>query len=454
MLKILNQYKDTKEKHISLELYGDYNCNCCSFLSCVKKYKRLLKRILSGKLSPTQLVNVQETIVEVIQAVNNDDFECEYFDKKLVSHMYRMLVNLALQIYVIGLEPYRMTTLTISNYHWDLYNPHEVTRMIDVSRQLLNDNPNQFIVIADLCLGNIQYGDLLIKRDGEIIGAEVKEGEKNQFIMDLVIRDEDNPFSEDKDVKHFERVKRQWIRGEKIKERLSAGMDFDGDAEGIYYGIPYFIDGIADYSDRFKEALMGAYEHYYKEIRIDDAISIITVNDAAYRSSQHEMAPPCLHKLFKQARMRCCKSESYIEDIAALFNQEESDEGELLFLYNEVMFIPGMIQPCFWGATEDMMINLLFKSIQIYIIIRIEVLFDYLRNHGLKVYPKKWRGRKVGFRYKNKYWAIEERGEDNTTSIPVLFSVDHLYRMAYGLYTSEGIKDYLKNSIDMLKRMG
>lgn len=439
----------------SCVVYEGHSCHDCNRIRYACLYKQLYKKITSCELEPRELIDVQRTIFETVLELQQEEMKCDYFDKEDKIIEFRMLVTVALQIYVVGADPYNIISLnTDLKYDNDLFNIIEIERLFQDAIEVLEEAPSSFIIISDLCLGNMQFGDLIVGDEREIKGIEVKSGEKNKIIGELVLEGNNNPYNKESnktDWNHFERFKRQWMRLQLIQERVNA----DGyiDSQKAIVVSRYWDRNYDNYEKVFVRAMQEAEKHLFHEIIVDNCISIITINKAAQQSASKHLAPPCLYLMLKDLiRMPLKRGEKRAFN---KFNASNFPDCEI-FPYYAVLHDYGAVQPYLWGVTDKQMVFLIEYGIEIMIKINLESLFDYLHQQGFKIYPMKLypqKGMPVSYlyKYKNKYWSIEH--EDYGFEGATAFTIDTIKRISCGMYTSKGLADYLRSLCENVERI-
>ena len=133
-------------------------------------YFALYETINFKKLTPLQTLDIQIIVFWVLELLKNakcatkeDSIELED-----IIYYYRNLVNNVLNRYILDLEIYDMGKLTTSS---DMYSGYEAKNMyqyISYIYDYYRDEGEKHIVITDLCVGNIQAGDLILKEDGHV----------------------------------------------------------------------------------------------------------------------------------------------------------------------------------------------------------------------------------------------------------------------------------------------
>lgn len=281
---------------MSLYQYDNLSCLSCNRLKYVCLYKQLYRSIRSGDLKPEEVLDTQRYILYAIIELRSEE-GCEYFSVEDTVIMFRMLVTMMLQIYVIGVDPFNLVALNADlDYDNDIYNQQEITKLLDYAEQYLKKHRRTYIVVSDLCLGNLQFGDLLINNKGTFRGIEVKSGKKNRKITKLVYKGKKNPYDKatnKTDWKHFERAKKQWERSKIISQQLQSKYYFNGDKGIVVY--PYWADEYDSYGEILSNIIKDSHKQLYREVIIDENISIISINRAAYKAYKKELAPPCLY---------------------------------------------------------------------------------------------------------------------------------------------------------------
>ena len=428
---------DFEEYIRSLYEYDYLPCQHCNRLKYICSYKQLYSVIQQEELQPGDLIDIQRIVFETIIELQSEE-GCEYFDIEGTIVLFRMLVIMMLQKYVIGIDPYYLVALNYDmEYENDLFNQQEIDKLLDYADKLLIENKNMFIIISDLCLGNLQFGDLLINDKGTVKAFEVKFGEKNLKISEQVYRGKDNPYDREKsktDWKHFERAKKQRERYAIISQRLNSKFYIDVEKRiGIYQ---YGMDEFDSYKEIFITAIKESREHLYREVIVDDNISIITINRAAFKTCHNELAPPCIFLMYKDL-LHCSIEDNEISMVKKFYSSRINDYE--LYSYNSVIFDYSAPQPYIWGVTDVSMTDLFDHGVEVFIRIKLEGLFDYLRNQGLKIYPKKRMPSPFLLIHNNKNWMIDYDGHG-----PLAFTHDTLKRIFCGFYTSKGLADLLK----------
>ena len=425
--------------------YERFSCHNCKRIKYACIYRQLYRKIISCELEPRELIDIQRTIFENVLELQQEEKKCDYFDKADKIIEFRMLVTMALQLYIIGIDPYSIISLnTDLNYDNDLFNEKEIKRLFDDAEEVLEEEPFSFIVISDLCLGNMQFGDLIVGNEKEIKGIEVKSGEKNKIICELVLEGKSNPYNKETnktDWKHFERFKKQWERDQLIQERGNA----DGyiDPQRAMVVSKYWDRDYDNYEKVFARALKKAENHLFQEIKVDRCISIITINKAAQQYDSRILPPPCLYLMLKDLiHLPLKRGEKRALDKFC----DNDFPGYEIYPYYDVLHDHGAVQPYLWGATDRQMMYVLEYGIEILIKIKIEALFDYLQQQGFKIYHKKLYPQKGismqdFYKFKDKYWFIEH--EDYGIEGSIVFTNDIIKRISCGMYTSKGLAEYL-----------
>ena len=435
--------------HFNLD-YRDKDCEGCIKIRHQKLYMQLYKKIVSGKLSPTQLLNVQEKIYHAVLSVRRYDGSCNYYDKLKEEYKFRTLVIIALQIYAIGPDPYELRSLTTSDSRNDLFNDKEIAGLLRVAKSIVRKKSKCHIIVSDLCIGNLQLGDLIVSEGNKVVSYEVKTGEKNIEIVNKVRSCKENPYTSPIDREHFNRVKKQRDRRQLIINRFQTGYFTEHSNDGTHFYIPYWIEGIDEYSETFKKALKEARHNIYKKTTVDDQISIITINRAAYLEEQGLVSPQCISNINRGAELLCKYDSIQASHLEQFDSKHKNEIDNTVFYYNDVLRNTDAPQPYLWGIDGKTVSALYEDTLQVFTEIKIDYLFNYLRENGFKVYERRRINEKNAFVKDNKNWVVENTSI--STYCPLIVTEDYIRRIRYGMYTSEGIALFLKKLSEFIEQ--
>ena len=186
---ITNKLREFEEYLMAFDMYEGHRCDCCSKLMYICLYKQIYRRIVSRELSPEELLGVQREVFQIIIDLRKKEENCVFFDVNNMVRMFRMLINTSLQVYILGPDPYNMVVLNEDQkYDNDLFNEKEIASLLNNAEEYLRTHKKVHLIISDLCLGNLQFGDFITNEHGRINGVEVKRGRKNKRISKRVYK--------------------------------------------------------------------------------------------------------------------------------------------------------------------------------------------------------------------------------------------------------------------------
>lgn len=405
-----------------------------------KLYQKLYDRINSGKLTPLEVINIQEDILNIVETLKSEaknPLLYEIYNYEYLIETFRMLVNNILSIYVIGTDITVIRKLTTSQYGEDNYNVANINYYFEICHNAIKEYHNIYLVVLDLCMGNLQLGDIIYRYGKTFDYLEVKKDTpKNNAMIEALMNNDDNPFTEKHDIQQFERIKKQHKRNLGIINKLESPYSITNNGVTL----PYNLRHIKKFSNKFNKAVNSAQNQLCKEIKVDSCVSIITADiecinyicdDKPLQALQHAQGK--YRKPHKNLRVNE-ELQNWITNVP--------EDGITKILYNNVLQEAFLPQPYLAGIRGQEISKILTGKIGIYIKIDIEKLFQKLRDEGFAIYPKKGSYSPAEFYYKKKNWIIKKK-DDKDEGFPLGLSIIH--RIAYAFYTTDDIIYFIKN---------
>ena len=396
-----------------------------------ERYMELYEKIQSGTLNAKGIIDTQFEIFNTIETLKKSAKNKKLYKIINFEYLYdvwRMLANNILDKYIFNCDPIVIRKLSLNDYRQDNYDSIHIKRYLEIAYEFLEEMPGALMVITDLCLGSIKWGDIIRAYGNEIKGVEIKSGTpKNLQIMNAVETGNINRILTKYDEKQFRRIQKQFIRMDEISKVMSEKNIYVMD-DGVLY--PYFLDGISSYKAIFREEVVKPC-NLFRNVDVDDCISF-SINN----TSGQNMLMTC-----KENELICCMCKYGDELNAWAENHYKYNEVEnadvFVITYNEVLRNPYFPQPSSLNISADVIREMLNGSKAIQISINIEKLFEAIRQHGYKVYPKKTQEKPSDFVYKQKRWIIQKNDIKNQ------FSYMLINRIAFACYSTKGILQFI-----------
>lgn len=400
------------------------------------KYIDAYEQINKGDLTATEIIEMQHSIfdtVEEIKTLANDSEVKACVNVEDLIHGWRLLVNNILALYVIGLEPVNMRKLSTNQYGNDNYDAKNIELYFAHARRWIDEHEGSIVIINDLCEGNIEWGDIIIKEGNEISGIEIKSGSKKNIEILQAIDEGIDAFSFDaeNDRLQYERLLRQRRKMDEISSKLNVeGLLFQND--GIAF--PMLIPWLNNYSKEFCCFCESVCKHFFQGKKIDECIKLVSINKSLEEIVIEGDFQEALQVFSRYGREETEAYFSFLEE----YREENADKGCLLEIYNEVLrdaFIP---QPYSFRCPSSVLRAIITGEVAFITVIDIETLFCKIRGRGYKVYSQRGHKDRTDFLYKNKRVIIE-----NPAGIKIQFSRTFITRIVYAFYDTEALLGFI-----------
>lgn len=394
---------------------------------------KLYKVINFNYLSPREVLCVQSIILQMLEKLKSTPINSE--NKREVEDIvfyFRSLVNNILCKYFFEGEMYYMSSLTTKSNIFSDYEYKNVKYYIEIADAMLLEDKGRYVVITDLCVGNIQAGDIIVKNNSGVSFIEIKKPSKhNDAILDSIINEKPIKLCSEYDKKQYERLKRQKERFDEIEAQISL-LPLNIGEYGVTY--PLLDENIKTYKRKLLIAIKMARYFVHNIIKVDSIVTIHTINNARINIYEKEILDSVALKRMRRYSCICISNRRIIENTKYFL----ANIGENTFEYNVCIDMPYAPQPYIYKIPMNIIKKLYYRDLQIFISIDFEALFDKMKQLGYKVYKKKSGDNKL-FRYKNSCWYFEKNDTKGFIGNAIV------ERIVFGLYTSN---DYVNAICD------
>jgi hypothetical protein len=410
-----------------------------------KEHLKLYNEIVSKKLNGIKLLIIQIKVYFLIEKISiknigfNKSIEVDdsilhkcYENNKLGIRNLRLLINEALSIYICDEHNEVMRCLNISDCENDNYDSKNIREYLVYAFRKTIFKHEAYYIICDLCLGNLQCGDLIYRISNEVNYLELKKGRINNRIRELIEKKElpDNESASFN--KHYRRVLKQIERHSKIDEYLSCPI-----LQGEMIRLPRVKrEEAISYVDILNKLYEGINEKQLLELtkKVDNNITLMLCKEnILFLANNLEEVINVTDKAINQEMLSYIK---YFKEKMRILADSKYEE-----IYNNIIEDPYIVRPFQLGINPNLYSKLMFNELVLFIFIDVNGIFQLLRDEGYKVYPKKGTANPLYFRMNNKNYIIEKDGKQ------IYFTLGVFERLITEMLTTEGLVDYINKTL-------
>lgn len=397
-------------------IINNLNCEISEYFNTYwmfHKEKYSSERILDLQVMINERINKYMKIIEDINCL--EFFEVKYktniVTNKIIVDNYYYLINLYHLLvddiiikYVCDGQCSLFAQIVDDSQKNTNYNYEMISQYLEIAKDDYC-KMNQVVVISDLSSFNLSCGDIIIySLENGFNYVEVKLGDKNYELCNMILRGKIDDNLSSNDLKHINRIKKQFSKHEKIDNEY--GLPMFSSTRRFFDNTVLSIKFPANFLMLVKKSIKSLERNIYVEEKVDDCIDILLVNTRKLNNND-------VREIMKE----------YIPN------------GKNIFTYNEFMNDSVIARPYMLNWSKKEYYKLIFHEIVIFIRINYKKVFE-----KLKTYFSDLNYRKANeFDYNNYKECIIDNKivyfMYNNHEIPVGNMI--FYRIASLLYTSD-----------------